>query len=306
MKKSMPAKKAQQVVRSMTGFGRGESQVGDVHVVCDLRSVNHRFLDLKIRLPQEASDLESDLRKMLTRQLSRGRVDLSLKLIRENSKPRVHLDHDLIGRCLDAVGSAQRELSIPGVVDMAALLRIPGVLRIDSDRGVELGRKEKTAVQEAVANALRSLCRVREREGEALKRDLLRRLRSIGRHMATVERRRGGVAQRLSRRLKARVRKLADGVNVDPGRLAQEVAFLAERSDITEELVRLRAHLDSMEQLLQDSAASRGKELDFLTQELHRETNTIHSKADDLTIGRAALAIKSEVEKIREQVQNVE
>ena len=103
-----------------------------------------------------------------------------------------------------------------------------------------------------------------------------------------------------------KVRRLADGVDVDPGRLAQEVAYLAERSDITEELVRLRAHLDSMEELLGDSNAPRGKELDFLTQELHRETNTIHSKADDLAIGRAALAIKSEVEKIREQVQNVE
>jgi len=306
MKKSVPVKKTEPTVRSMTGFGRGESRVGDVHVVCDLRSVNHRFLDLKIRLPQEASGMESDLRKILTRQLSRGRVDMTLKLIRENGKPQVHLDRDLLGRCLEAVGSVQRELDVPGAVDMAALLRVPGVLRIDNERSTEMGRKEKAAVQEAVASALASLCRVREREGTALKRDLLRRLRAIRRQTTVVERRRGGVTERLLRKLRARVRQLADGVNVDAGRLAQEVAYLAERSDITEELVRLQAHLDSMEELLQDCAASRGKEMDFLTQELHRETNTIHSKADDLAIGRAALAIKSEVEKIREQVQNVE
>jgi len=306
MRSSTSTRKTPNSIRSMTGFGRGESRVGDVHVVCDLRSVNHRFLDLKVRLPQEASGMESELRKILTRQLSRGRVDMSLKLIRENGKPRVHLDRDLIGRCLDAVGSLQRELDVPGTLDMAALLRVPGVLRIDNDRATELSRKEKAAVQEAVANALVSLCRVREREGSALKRDLVRRLRAIRRHMAAVERRSGGLAERLSRRLKAKVRRLVDGMDVDPGRLAQEVAYLAERSDITEELVRLRAHLDSMEELLGDSKAPRGKELDFLTQELHRETNTIHSKADDLAIGRAALAIKSEVEKIREQVQNVE
>jgi uncharacterized protein (TIGR00255 family) len=231
---------------------------------------------------------------------------MSLKLIRENGKPRVQVDRDLMERCAREVESVQRELKLPGTMDVASLLRVPGVLKVDSDRSSELSRKEKAAIQEAVSKALESLCRVREREGAALQKDLERRLQAIRRHSKAVERRSAGSAERLARRLKARVRQLADGVNVDAARLAQEVAYLAERSDITEELVRMQAHLESMEGLLVSRASSKGKELDFLTQELHRETNTIHSKAGDLAIGREALAIKSEVEKIREQIQNVE
>jgi uncharacterized protein (TIGR00255 family) len=258
-----------------------------------------------MRLPQEASTLESDLKKILRRRLSRGHVDLTLKLVRENSRPQVQVDRELLRRCVDAVGSVQRELGLSGTLDVGALLQVPGALRFDGDRG-ELGKKERAAVVAAVEEALAALCHVREREGTALRRDMSRRLKAIRRHTAAIERRAGGLSERLSGRLRDRVGKLAKGVDLDPARLAQEVAYLADRSDVTEEVVRLQAHLDSMQELVEKRGGPAGKELDFLTQELHRETNTIHSKAGDLVIGREALAIKSEVEKIREQVQNVE
>jgi uncharacterized protein (TIGR00255 family) len=289
----------------MTGFGRGECKVGSTHLVVDLRSVNHRFLDLKLRLPQEASGMEPALRKLVGQRLSRGRIDLTLKVQRENGRPQVRVDRDLLQRFLQVVGSVQKEMKLPGTVDLGTLLQIPGVLRVGTERG-ELEPKERQGAQAAVRDALDALCRMREREGAALQRDVTRRLRAIRRHTLAIQRRSAGLGERLSRKLRARVRRLAQGVDVDPVRLAQEVAYLADRSDVTEELVRLLAHLDSMEQLLSGKGGPAGKELDFLTQELHRETNTIHSKAGDLAIGRHALAMKSEVEKIREQIQNVE
>lgn len=289
----------------MTGFGRSESQAGRVRVVVDVRSVNHRFLDVKMRLPQEAGAMEADLKKVLARSLSRGHVDLTLKLIRENGRPRIQVNKDLIKDCMKAVGAVQRELKIPGTVDAAMLLQVPGALKVESERSAELNRAERTAVQRSVAEAIAALCQVREREGAALQRDLERRLRTIRRRTKAIAKHSAGLSERLARKLHDRIRKLTQGVDLDPGRLAQEVAYLADRADITEELVRLQAHLDSMEGLL-NGKKPRGKELDFLTQELHRETNTIHSKAGDLVIGREVLAIKSEIEKIREQVQNVE
>jgi len=293
------------MIRSMTGFGRGERRTDATLVVVDARSVNHRFLDLKLKVPGEAAALEADLRSVVARRVGRGRLDLTISLQRESSQTRVQIDLPLLQRYVDAAGRIRRETGVEGEVALRDLLQVPGAIRVEGARA-ELGRAEAAAVMGAAHDALDRLCRAREREGEALRRDLVRRVKAIQRRAAAIGKRAGGATARAASRLRERVLRLAEGVDVDPSRLAQEVAFLADRSDVSEERVRLEAHLEATLRLLAADGGPVGKELDFLTQEIQRETNTIQSKAADLLINRAALAIKSEVEKIREQVQNIE
>jgi uncharacterized protein (TIGR00255 family) len=293
------------MIRSMTGIGRGERQVGGTLVVVDVKSVNHRFLDLKVKLPSEAVSLEPDLRRLVSGRLERGRVDLAVTLQRENSCPEVRVNHPLLKRYVKAARAIRKETGVEGEITLEALLHLPGAVRVEYQQG-ELSRAESTAIREAVGDAITALLGMREREGEALGRDLRKRLGTIRRRAAVIQRRAGGLEKRITTRLRDRVRKLAEGVDADPARLAQEIAYLADRADVAEELVRLDAHLDAMLELADRKAGAAGKQLDFLTQELHRETNTIHSTSGDLPVSRAALEIKSEVEKIREQVQNIE
>ena len=293
------------MIRSMTGFGRGARRVGKMRIVAELRSVNHRFLDVKLKLPSEAAALEPDLRQLVARRVGRGRVDLTVNLQREVGCSKLQVNHALLRRYIEAAHSIRKETGVSGHVSLETLLQLPGAVRLDHpSRG--LSRAESIAIRRAVDDAIASLCRMREREGSALVRDLRRRLAAIRRRAATIRRRCDGAERRAAKRLRERIRKLAHGVDVDQARLAQEVAYLADRSDVAEELVRLEAHLDAMLQLADRRDGPAGKELDFLTQELHRETNTIHSKSGDLPVSRAAIEIKSEIERIREQVQNIE
>ena len=293
------------MIRSMTGFGRGERRTDGTVVVADARSVNHRFLDLKLKLPGEAAALEADLRKAVARRVGRGRLDLSISVQREGTRTTVQVDMVLLQHYLDAAAHIRKATGVEGDVGLRDLLQVPGAIRLDGAR-VELGRAEAAAIMGAAQEAIDRLCQARGREGDALRRDLVRRVQAIRRRAATIAKRAAGATARATTRLRERVLRLAEGVDVDPARLAQEVAFLADRSDVSEELVRLDAHLEATLRLLAGDGGPAGKELDFLTQEIQRETNTIQSKAADLLINRAALAIKSEVEKIREQVQNIE
>jgi uncharacterized protein (TIGR00255 family) len=293
------------MIRSMTGFGRGEREAGGLLITADVRTVNHRFLDVRIKLPPESTPLESDLRRRIGKHVRRGRVELSISLQRGNGTGDVRVNQSLVRGYLAAARAVQKETGLTGDVPLSMLLQLPGALKVESARP-SLSRSECTAVGAAVEDALQALSDMRGREGTVLARDLGRRIVSIRRATAAIRRRASGLSARKAQRLRKKIRDLASGVDVDPARLAQEVAILADRADIEEELVRLDAHLDAIEDLLARGKGSRGKELDFLTQELNRETNTIHSKAGDLSITRAALGIKAEIEKIREQVQNIE
>jgi uncharacterized protein (TIGR00255 family) len=293
------------MIRSMTGYGRGEKRAGGLRASVEVRSVNHRFLDLKLRLPQEAGRLEFDLRRCVGRRLERGRVDMAVTLERENGAGSVQVDRDLIRGYLRAAREIREETGVPGEVRLETLVQLPGALRLEAARA-DLTRDEAAAVVGATEAALAALVAMRNREGSALARDLRRRIGAIRRRARAIRRRAAGLPRRQAERLRRRVRQLSGGMAIDPARLAQEVAILADRADVQEEVVRLLAHLDAMADLLSRDGGPSGKELDFLAQELHRETNTIHAKVGDLPITRAALEIKSEVEKIREQVQNVE
>ena len=289
----------------MTGYGKAMVAGDDFSVSVDLKTVNNRFLDIHLRVGSELASLEPTIKKRITSRLSRGRVDVSISLDR-TGQMIYELNRPLIAGYVNALKQLQEDFDIGGELDINVLARIPGALQparngID-DRVIE-------AVEQAVDQALDDLQKMREQEGEALKKELRERCQKIESLVPTIEASAAGLADAYRLRLQKRIGELLNRggqvVEIDPARLAQEVAYLADRSDVSEEMVRLRSHLAQFQEAL-DAGGEAGKMLDFLLQELNREANTTLSKSTDLSIKEAGLAIKAEVEKLREQVQNVE
>lgn len=291
----------------MTGYGLGTSEADGLKVTVELRSVNNRFADLKLRLPDELAPYEPDLRRKILGTVKRGRVDLDLRLDRTSraSSPIV-LNRAVVDGAREAWRTLREEYGVAGEWDLATLMRVPGVFE-SSGRGTELADTERAVVDRALDAALAALDAERRREGGTLQSDLLARVARMVEHVTSIRERAGTIPDAMHRRILERVRQLADQVTLDPSRLAQEAAFLADRADVTEELVRLGGHLEQAASLLRDDGSEPvGKRLDFLLQEIQRETNTIASKCADLEISRKALDLKAETEKIREQIQNLE
>lgn len=292
-------------MKSMTGFGRGSVTGDSFSVFVDLKTVNNRFLDIHLRSGAELSSLEPVIKRQISGRLSRGRVDATVTLER-TGEVAYELNRPLIQGFIGAMHLMQREFNLQGEPDINVVARLPGAMQPIRDG---LGDEMISGVEMAINEAINELEQMREREGEALRIEMIARLDEIERQIPVIEQGAGGLVEHYRTRLHKRVTELLarDGqsAEVDPGRLAQEVAYLADRSDISEEIVRLRSHLDQFRETV-NSPGEIGKRLDFLLQELNREANTVLSKSTDLSIKEAGLAIKAEVEKIREQVQNVE
>jgi uncharacterized protein (TIGR00255 family) len=292
-------------MKSMTGYGRS-SLVGDEFAVSvDLKTVNNRFLDVHLRLSSEVSSLEANVKRRITARLSRGRVDVTINFER-TSQIEYELNRPLIAGYVNALRAMQQEFDLPGEPDINVIARLPGALQPGRDG---LDEKMVAGVERAVDQALDELERMREQEGTALHDEMRERVDKIDSLVPVIEQAAGGLVDAYRARLQKRIGELVnrDGqaIELDPARVAQEVAYLADRSDVSEEMVRLRSHLTQFREAL-DSTAATGKMLDFLLQELNREANTTLSKSTDLSIKEAALAVKAEIEKLREQVQNVE
>src|SRR5437870_506094 len=292
-------------MKSMTGYGRGSVVGEDFFVSVDLKTVNNRFLDIHLRLNTELLSLEPAIKRRIGSRLSRGRVDLTISFER-TSKVAYELNRPLIAGYLSALLEMQREFDIAGELDINLLARVPGALQPARE---SLDEKMIAGIEKAVDEALDELGRMREQEGRALCTEMHERLERIEALVPTIEEAAAGLVDLYRARLQKRIAELLnrDGqvIELDPARLAQEVAYLSDRSDVSEEMLRLRSHLAQFREAL-DSTIETGKMLDFLLQELNRGANTTLSKSADLSIKEAALAIKAEVEKIREQVQNVE
>jgi uncharacterized protein (TIGR00255 family) len=292
-------------MKSMTGYGRS-SLVGDEFAVSvDLKTVNNRFLDVHLRLSSEISSLEANVKRRITARLSRGRVDVTINFER-TSQIEYELNRPLIAGYVNALRAMQQEFDLPGEPDINVIARLPGALQPGRDG---LDEKMVAGVERAVDQALDELERMREQEGTALHDEMRERVDKIDSLVPVIEQAASGLVDAYRARLQKRIGELVnrDGqaIELDPARVAQEVAYLADRSDVSEEMVRLRSHLIQFREAL-DSNAATGKMLDFLLQELNREANTTLSKSTDLSIKEAALAVKAEIEKLREQVQNVE
>ena len=292
-------------MKSMTGYGRGSVVGEDFFVSVDLKTVNNRFLDIHLRLNTELLSLEPAIKRRIGSRLSRGRVDLTISFER-TSKVAYELNRPLIAGYLSALLEMQREFDIAGELDINLLARVPGALQPARE---SLDEKMIAGIEKAVDEALDELGRMREQEGRALCTEMHERLERIEALVPTIEEAAVGLVDLYRARLQKRIAELLnrDGqvIELDPARLAQEVAYLSDRSDVSEEMLRLRSHLAQFREAL-DSTIETGKMLDFLLQELNRGANTTLSKSADLSIKETALAIKAEVEKIREQVQNVE
>ncbi len=294
------------MICSMTGFGRGEQEGGGYRVQAEIRTLNHRFLDLHVRLPRLVTPLEDRLRKLVASRLARGRVELNLVVepAGESAKGLV-LDLALLPEVLAALEELRRLGNITAPVSLDHLLRFPELLTIKDKLEVDPETLWEPLAG-AVTQALEAVHLMRRQEGENLKTELTQRLELI----QTLLRDIGHWAQEVPRCYRE---KLADRLQdllpepgmLDDARLLQEVACLADRADITEELTRLASHVEQIGLSL-EAAGPVGRKLDFLVQEMHREINTVGSKAADLKISQAVIDVKTELERLREQIQNIE
>ncbi|HZZ86474.1 MAG TPA: YicC/YloC family endoribonuclease [Anaeromyxobacteraceae bacterium] len=291
------------MIRSMTGFGAGHGASGDEEIDLEVRSVNHKFCEVKARVPRELAALELDAVRGVKERLARGGVEVSVRRGAGRASLAPKVDAALAAEYLRAFREVQTRLGLPGEVRLDDVLRADGVVTLE-ERSLDL-EGARAALGAALAAALDSLSRMREREGEALARDLSGRIASVERFADRVEELAPRSVDHHRERLAERVAELTRGFNVDPARLAQEVALFADRIDVAEEVTRLRSHVAQLRGLMEGHEPA-GRKMEFLVQELHREVNTIGSKSQSAEIAAAVVATKAEIERMREQVANVE
>jgi uncharacterized protein (TIGR00255 family) len=306
---------SQSSVKSMTGYAEARRESKGWIVRVSLRSVNHRFLDLRVRLPEGLESLEPIIRQAMRDRLRRGHVEVTLR-VEQTGGYTVRINRDIVSAYMRVVDDLRRDFSVTQDLDLMALLRLPGVLATSSEGGQgsslgdEAAEQLRGEVSACLEQALANLDDMRQTEGKALAEELGRILAGLQDRMAQVQilvdRSRPAYAQRL----KTRLEELLNGAPVDPARLAQEAALLAERADVSEELARLSGHIEQFGRLV-GGAGEIGKKLDFLLQEMQREANTLLSKTpglgpDGLAITELGLEMKAGIEKLREQIQNVE
>ena len=309
----MKATAAMTGIVSMTGFAQARVERDGSAVRINLRSVNHRFLDLHLRMPDGFEVFESRIRQAVRNRLRRGHVDVNV-YYEPVGTGAVEVNHDVVQAYMKAVERLGQEFGVKAEPDLVALFRLPGVVAAPGSAGElqseEMQEKLGAQVEDCLEQALNKLEAMRRSEGQALTAEMQEILGRIAVRTAEVETLAERVRPAIARRLAERLEELLKGVQLDPIRLAQEAALLAERSDVSEELARLRSHVEQFRKLLA-GAGEAGKKLDFLLQEMQREANTLLSKtpgveSEGLAITGLALEVKSDIEKLREQAQNVE
>jgi len=293
----------------MTGYAQARMVENGWSLRVSVRSVNHRFLDLHLRVPEGFEPIEPAIRQIVRERIRRGHLDVSVHYELEGPAA-VGVNQEVAAAYLAAVEALRSKFSITSEPDVAAILRLPGVIGPPASSLEEEMVKLEGVTTRCLVEALDRLDRMREREAGHLREEMSARLKTIAGVAARVAILAERTRPAFARRLEIRVRELVGEAQLDPARIAQEAAIVAERGDISEELVRLGSHVSQFESMLQ-GGADVGKKLDFLLQEMQRETNTLLSKtpgneAEGLEITQSGLEIKSEIEKLREQVQNIE
>ncbi|MGZ8382883.1 MAG: YicC/YloC family endoribonuclease [Nitrospira sp.] len=292
------------MIRSMTGYGKKDDTSKQAGVTVEIRSVNHRFLEVSVRVPRSLAQLEDQIRKAVQQHCLRGRVDVSVSVHNNgNGLKTVEIDQALAKQYHAALKKLQKTLGMRGALDISVLAGFRDIVSL-SDQPGDADQVSKTVLR-VLGGAVTDLDRMRRREGEALAKDLAIHLEAIRTAKTAVAKKAPVLAQEAFDRMKTRVQTLLQGEVPDQARLLQELAVYADRSDLSEELVRLESHMLQFDQTLR-SKESVGKTLEFILQEMGREVNTIGSKANDADIAALVVRMKAELEKLREQVQNVE
>jgi uncharacterized protein (TIGR00255 family) len=297
------------MIRSMTGFGEAQKDLAGGHLRVTLKTVNHRFFNAHLRTPPGFDRFETEIQNWLKGFFVRGHVNVSFTFDRERGeggKGLPELDLELARHYAGLLGTLRDDLQLQGEVELQALLRVGDLFRTMEPKGSD-PEVDLEALKDVVVEAAERAVEMREQEGGRLEVDLRERLGAMEEGLAAIEAR--APARLISERdrLRAAIQELSQQEDVDEERVAKEVAYLADRWDINEELVRFRAHLQAFRDTLGEaSGGSVGKRLGFLVQEMHREANTIASKANDLEIGHASVSVREEIERLREQLENVE
>ncbi|MZH41534.1 MAG: YicC family protein [Nitrospinae bacterium] len=293
------------MIISMTGFGRAECQDGDYSYKAEIRSVNNRFIEINTRLPKAFLDMELQLKKLVKSRCSRGSINVTISLSNSNGnsgeweiKPNI----GLATQYLEALKEIQNSLGLEGDIHLESVAGIRDVLKVEP---VTIDPAKESLLLNMAETALDSLQKMREEEGQHLQQDLAERIDTVDKLAGQIEERQPEVIKEYQARLKEKVKLLNDGIEVDESRLAQETAILADRCDIAEEITRLKSHLNQFRKLFKSNEPV-GRKLEFITQEINREVNTMGSKSSDTQIANLVIEIKSTLEKIREQLQNIE
>ncbi len=292
------------MIRSMTGYGCAEKVEQDNICIVEARSVNHRYLDMSSRFSKKLSQFEYNVKRKIKENFSRGYFDISIKFDRIGTNSLdIKIDTNLAKKYIEAIKDLKSEINIGGEIDINNIMRLKDIIIFEEPKeDIEL---YSNILDSALDSALESLTVMREEEGKILLDDILLRLGTIKESIAKIKDREPVIIKEYVDRLKERIDSLLEGIESDPVSISQEVAILAERCDVTEEIVRLDSHVEQFIRLTESDGAI-GRKLDFILQEMNREINTIGSKTNDYPTSQAVIEVKSELEKIREQAQNVE
>ena len=290
---------------SMTGFGRAECQDGDYSYKAEIRSVNNRFIEINTRLPKAFLDLELPLKKLVKSHCARGSINVTITLANANGNPgdwEIKPNLPLASQYVEALKEIQTSLGLEGKVNIDSIIGLRDIIKVEP---VTIDPAKESLLLNIAESALASLQKMREEEGKYLQNDLSERIDTIEKHAEQIKTRQPEIIQEYKARLKEKIKLLNDGIEIDESRLAQETAVLADRCDITEEITRFVSHLKQFRKLF-ESTEPMGRKLEFITQEINREVNTMGSKSSDIQVANLVIEIKSALEKIREQLQNIE
>ncbi len=291
-------------MKSMTGYGRAKGFFGDTEITAELKSVNNRYLETSVKMPRAYLFLEDRVKKLVSEYISRGKVDLFLTFQRtKGSDKTVSVDIGLAEEYLKALGSASEELGLRNDISVSTLFRIPEAFTVLSKEEDE--EELWKAVKGVLSEALENYNSMRETEGEKLKLDILSRLETIKELSVVIEGANGETVRAYTERLYEKLKTVLEDRNIDDNRVLLEAAIFSDKVCVNEEVIRLRSHIEQFKEIMNASEPV-GKKLDFLTQELNREANTTGSKCNDAALTKRVIELKSEIEKIREQIQNIE
>lgn len=292
------------MIKSMTGFGRSDYQSEDCRITVEMKAVNHRYCDINLKLPRMLNDLEADIRAALKQKISRGKVDVYITFEDLSGRTTsVRLDEDLSREYYQALEKISEQHGIPNTVTAWQIGRMQDVLCLQD---VPINQDHvKEELMTAVGEALSRFVESRIKEGEVLKEDILSKLGELREAITVIEERYPEVVRAYRSKLEEKVRALLEDGTIDDNRIAAEVVLYADKICVDEETVRLRSHVENMRDVLREGGAV-GRKLDFIAQEMNREANTILSKANDIDTSNRAIDLKTGIEKIREQVQNIE
>ncbi len=291
------------MIKSMTGFGRGEATRNNITVTVDVKSVNHRYSDISVRMPRAVQALEQKVREYVSSKLNRGKIDIYINYDSFGQDTKVKLDTNLAAAYVDSLNVLKEQFGIKDEISLSLLTKFSDILKIDTEeQDVDF---LWSILSEALEKAVSSLVDMRSGEGERLHKDMLLKLDDIKNILADIKEMSASLADEYKEKLFEKIKELTKDIKPDENRILTEVAIFADKAGIDEEIVRLGSHLEEFKKTLNIKTPI-GKKLDFIVQEMNREINTIGSKSSNLDVVNNVISIKTEIEKIREQIQNIE